>query len=194
MSFLIKNKKSDIEIISSFSPNLRLSGHHLSSSPLFIMADMWTSHTVLYFREGLGSCGGNYHSCPAGWELWGGRQEVSGENHAAAGLLQETRLFQPAKVGTDKARSGGRWSKHVGVLIQYVFLFPDVSRFGTERLYAQKEDLLHEVLELEAEKGLLVSSEGSKYQVDVSVSCNREKRFPWLLWVVGLSSYSFFNS
>lgn len=105
MSFLIKNKKSDIEIISSFSPNLRLSGHHLSSSPLFIMADMWTSHTVLYFREGLGSCGGNYHSCPAGWELWGGRQEVSGENHAAAGLLQETRLFQPAKVGTDKARS-----------------------------------------------------------------------------------------
>lgn len=30
---------------------------------------------------------------------------MSGENHAAAGLLQETRLFQPAKVGTDKARS-----------------------------------------------------------------------------------------
>lgn len=40
MSFLIKNKKSDIEIISSFSPNHRLSGHHLSSSPLFIMADV----------------------------------------------------------------------------------------------------------------------------------------------------------
>lgn len=41
------------------------------------------------------------------------------------------------------------------------------SRFGTERLYAQKEDLLHEVLELEAEKGLLVCSEGTKYQVGV---------------------------
>lgn len=38
-----------------------------------------------------------------------------------------------------------------------------VFRFGTERLYAQKEDLLHEVLELEAEKGLLASGE-SKYQ------------------------------
>lgn len=36
-------------------------------------------------------------------------------------------------------------------------------RFGTERLYAQKEDLLHEVLELEAEKNLLASGEG-KYQ------------------------------
>lgn len=36
-------------------------------------------------------------------------------------------------------------------------------RFGTERLYAQKEDLLHEVLELEAEKNLLASGE-SKYQ------------------------------
>ncbi|XP_067315539.1 uncharacterized protein si:dkey-45d16.4 isoform X2 [Pseudorasbora parva] len=35
--------------------------------------------------------------------------------------------------------------------------------FGTERLYAQKEDLLHEVLELEAEKNLLVSGE-NKYQ------------------------------
>lgn len=36
-------------------------------------------------------------------------------------------------------------------------------RFGTERLYAQKEDLLHEVLELEAEKNLIASGEG-KYQ------------------------------
>lgn len=42
-----------------------------------------------------------------------------------------------------------------------------VSRFGTERLYAQKEDLLHEVLELEAEKGLLASGESTKYQVGV---------------------------
>lgn len=40
-----------------------------------------------------------------------------------------------------------------------------VFRFGTERLYAQKEDLLHEVLELEAEKNLLASGE-SKYQDD----------------------------
>lgn len=44
--------------------------------------------------------------------------------------------------------------------ISYEFL---VFRFGTERLYAQKEDLLHEVLELEAEKNLLSSGE-SKYQ------------------------------
>ncbi|XP_029012324.1 uncharacterized protein si:dkey-45d16.4 isoform X2 [Betta splendens] len=44
--------------------------------------------------------------------------------------------------------------------------FPSLRRFGTERLYAQKEDLLHEVLELEAEKGLLASSEGAKYQDD----------------------------
>ncbi|XP_034543883.1 uncharacterized protein si:dkey-45d16.4 isoform X2 [Notolabrus celidotus] len=43
--------------------------------------------------------------------------------------------------------------------------FPSLRRFGTERLYAQKEDLLHEVLELEAEKGLLVSGESTKYQV-----------------------------
>lgn len=42
-----------------------------------------------------------------------------------------------------------------------------VPRFGTERLYAQKEDLLHEVLELEAEKGLLASGESTKYQVGV---------------------------
>lgn len=45
-------------------------------------------------------------------------------------------------------------------VISYEFL---VFRFGTERLYAQKEDLLHEVLELEAEKNLLASGE-SKYQ------------------------------
>ncbi|XP_022620764.1 uncharacterized protein LOC111236340 [Seriola dumerili] len=44
--------------------------------------------------------------------------------------------------------------------------FPSLRRFGTERLYAQKEDLLHEVLELEAEKGLLASGEGTKYQDD----------------------------
>lgn len=42
-----------------------------------------------------------------------------------------------------------------------------VLRFGTERLYAQKEDLLHEVLELEAEKGLLASGGSTKYQVGV---------------------------
>nr|XP_015830239.2 uncharacterized protein si:dkey-45d16.4 [Nothobranchius furzeri] len=42
--------------------------------------------------------------------------------------------------------------------------FPSLRRFGTERLYAQKEDLLHEVLELEAERGLLASAEGAKYQ------------------------------
>ncbi|KAM4595115.1 uncharacterized protein V3H82_002658 [Fundulus diaphanus] len=42
--------------------------------------------------------------------------------------------------------------------------FPSLRRFGTEKLYAQKEDLLHEVLELEAEKGLLVSGDGTKYQ------------------------------
>ncbi|KAG9277444.1 scaffold attachment factor B1 isoform X3 [Astyanax mexicanus] len=43
--------------------------------------------------------------------------------------------------------------------------FPSLRRFGTERLYAQKEDLLHEVLELEAEKNLIASGEG-KYQDD----------------------------
>ncbi|XP_029993091.1 scaffold attachment factor B1 [Sphaeramia orbicularis] len=42
--------------------------------------------------------------------------------------------------------------------------YPSLRRFGTERLYAQKEDLLHEVLELEAEKGLLAGGEGPKYQ------------------------------
>ncbi|XP_028260745.1 trichohyalin isoform X2 [Parambassis ranga] len=42
--------------------------------------------------------------------------------------------------------------------------FPSLRRFGTERLYAQKEDLLHEVLELEAERGLLGSGEIIKYQ------------------------------
>ncbi|XP_068448654.1 scaffold attachment factor B1 isoform X2 [Clinocottus analis] len=44
--------------------------------------------------------------------------------------------------------------------------FPSLRRFGTDRLYAQKEDLLHEVLELEAEKGLLASGENTKYQDD----------------------------
>lgn len=50
-------------------------------------------------------------------------------------------------------------------------------RFGTERLYAQKEDLLHEVLELEAEKGLIVSNDGTKYQVSsiIIVSAEREE-------------------
>ncbi|KAM4585582.1 uncharacterized protein PAE49_004796 [Odontesthes bonariensis] len=42
--------------------------------------------------------------------------------------------------------------------------FPSLRRFGTERLYAQKEDLLHEVLELEAEKGLIGGGESAKYQ------------------------------
>ncbi|KAF6721942.1 hypothetical protein FQA47_001622 [Oryzias melastigma] len=42
--------------------------------------------------------------------------------------------------------------------------YPSLRRFGTERLYVQKEDLLHEVLELEAEKGLLASGEVVKYQ------------------------------
>lgn len=49
-----------------------------------------------------------------------------------------------------------------------------VFRFGTERLYAQKEDLLHEVLELEAEKGLLASGECTKYQVGVSCVVSAE--------------------
>ncbi|XP_062243021.1 trichohyalin [Platichthys flesus] len=44
--------------------------------------------------------------------------------------------------------------------------FPSLRRFGTERLYAQKEDLLHEVLELEAEKGLHTSGHETKYQDD----------------------------
>lgn len=47
-------------------------------------------------------------------------------------------------------------------------------RFGTERLYAQKEDLLHEVLELEAEKGLLASGENTKYQVGVTGAILKE--------------------
>lgn len=50
-----------------------------------------------------------------------------------------------------------------------------VLRFGTERLYAQKEDLLHEVLELEAEKGLLASGEGTKYQVSVRCVVSAEE-------------------
>ncbi|KAK5865915.1 hypothetical protein PBY51_020146 [Eleginops maclovinus] len=44
--------------------------------------------------------------------------------------------------------------------------FPSLRRFGTERLYAQKEDLLHEVLELEAEKGFFAGGENTKYQED----------------------------
>lgn len=50
-----------------------------------------------------------------------------------------------------------------------------VIRFGTERLYAQKEDLLHEVLELEAEKGLLASGESTRYQVGVSGAVPTER-------------------
>ncbi|XP_063052432.1 trichohyalin [Engraulis encrasicolus] len=42
--------------------------------------------------------------------------------------------------------------------------FPSLRRFGTERLYAQKEDLLQVVLELEAEK--VLGKEESKYHDD----------------------------
>lgn len=52
--------------------------------------------------------------------------------------------------------------------ISLMFMCFPLLRFGTERLYAQKEDLLHEVLELEAEKGLLASGESTKYQVGVT--------------------------
>lgn len=64
-------------------------------------------------------------------------------------------------------------SLHFREKLKQTVLFPEIrfffgaSRFGTERLYAQKEDLLHEVLELEAEKGLLASGESTKYQVGV---------------------------
>ncbi|XP_072319179.1 uncharacterized protein [Eucyclogobius newberryi] len=44
--------------------------------------------------------------------------------------------------------------------------FNSLRRFGTERLYAQKEDLLHEVLELEAERGAVLSGDNTKYQDD----------------------------
>ncbi|CAN9510539.1 unnamed protein product [Ophioblennius macclurei] len=53
--------------------------------------------------------------------------------------------------------------------------FPSLRRFGTERLYAQKEDLLYEVLELEAEKGLLISGEVMKYQNDEHTNRNIEE-------------------
>lgn len=43
------------------------------------------------------------------------------------------------------------------------------SRFGTEALYAEKEDLLHEVLELEAEKGVAACGDFNKYQVSFVV-------------------------
>ncbi|XP_020794133.2 trichohyalin [Boleophthalmus pectinirostris] len=42
--------------------------------------------------------------------------------------------------------------------------FTSLRRFGSERLYAQKEDLLHEVLELEAERGAVISGDSIKYQ------------------------------
>ncbi|XP_019717300.1 uncharacterized protein LOC109511021 [Hippocampus comes] len=44
--------------------------------------------------------------------------------------------------------------------------FLSLRRFGTEALYAEKEDLLHEVLELEAEKGVAACGDFNKYQVD----------------------------
>ncbi|CAL9700426.1 unnamed protein product [Knipowitschia caucasica] len=44
--------------------------------------------------------------------------------------------------------------------------FPSLRRFGTERLYAQKEDLLHEVLELEADRGNVINGDNGKYQDD----------------------------
>ena len=50
-------------------------------------------------RTSLGPCRGDHHRRPPGGELRGGRPEVQGEDHAAAGLLQETRLFQSAQVG-----------------------------------------------------------------------------------------------
>ncbi|XP_029950281.1 uncharacterized protein LOC115390522 [Salarias fasciatus] len=53
--------------------------------------------------------------------------------------------------------------------------FPSLRRFGTDRLYAQKEDLLYEVLELEAEKGLLASGEVMKYQTDEETNRNIEE-------------------
>lgn len=51
--------------------------------------------------------------------------------------------------------------------ISSIFMWFWLIRSGTEELYAQKEDLLHEVLELEAKKGLLASRESTKYQVSV---------------------------
>uniref|UniRef100_W5N7H9 Uncharacterized protein n=2 Tax=Lepisosteus oculatus TaxID=7918 RepID=W5N7H9_LEPOC len=50
--------------------------------------------------------------------------------------------------------------------------FASLRRFGTERLYAQKEDLLHEVLELEAEKGLMGATE-SKYQDEATAEMRK---------------------
>lgn len=44
-------------------------------------------------------------------------------------------------------------------------------------MYAQKEDLLHEVLELEAEKGLLLSGDSAKYQVSISGTMFSNKTF-----------------
>lgn len=92
---------------------------------------------------------------------------MPGENHAAAGLLQETGLCQPAQVGPIGVKGGlvlsGGKEKHAMRVLSFLVFRCWRRRFGTERLYAQKEDLLHEVLELEAEKGLLAS--GDKYQV-----------------------------
>ncbi|XP_061627636.1 uncharacterized protein si:dkey-45d16.4 [Phyllopteryx taeniolatus] len=44
--------------------------------------------------------------------------------------------------------------------------FPGLRRFGSEALYAEKEDLLHEVLELEAEKGVAAGGDFIQYQGD----------------------------
>lgn len=83
---------------------------------------------------------------------------MSGEDHAAAGLLQEAGLPQSAQVSSQDGKSKLLFPEYCTNVVH-------VFRFGTERLYAQKEDLLHEVLELEAEKGLIASGESTKYQV-----------------------------
>lgn len=64
-----------------------------------ILFTLWV-HSSFFTRANLGPCGGDYHCSPPGWKLWGGCQEVQGEDHAAARLLQETRLSQSAQVGS----------------------------------------------------------------------------------------------
>ncbi|KAK7929924.1 hypothetical protein WMY93_006319 [Mugilogobius chulae] len=53
--------------------------------------------------------------------------------------------------------------------------FASLRRFGTERLYAQKEDLLHEVLELEAERGRCLDEELSKRAIEELTLLEQEK-------------------
>lgn len=65
----------------------------------FIILYVLIGVDTLFFRTHLGPCRRDYHCNPPGWKLWGGCQEVQGENHAAVGLLQETRLPQSAQVG-----------------------------------------------------------------------------------------------